>query len=549
MALNIDIHCHTSSKPFMSGIGEQRLSMYESKKFKLDHPIYKLLRKPLEKMSHINLSTQSNFDELFEGDVRLAFVSITPIEKAFTVLNPDAKGLKSRLVKAFMGEKSNYRDGFVSSFAINALTGFKASDIDLVKSGITDIYRDLFLKEMDFLSSVHNKKSPNNKYSVRLPKNLTELRENLKDETILNVIINVEGGHVFGKTATLPEIQAGRTNKHKKDDHDLSLATLLCKNIKDVRTRYPFPIFSVSLCHHFWNGMAGHARSLASLCESVFNQEEGLNGPLMEVGKSVIREFNETEYDGKKVSKIVVDIKHMSPQCRKDYYAYLRSTPALKKNPVFCSHTGISMSFETLDEWIKYVELNPTEKSGKRYEEGSYYLHEQSINLCKEDLVAIYESKGLLGIQLDEKRIMGPLALNELKARSDLGGKGEQKYVYAKAIWANLFCAVDELGKAGVKNKPDVWDIFAIGSDFDGLINHLDTFGTSSSMHDLKATMSYFLQEPEEIILFFKDKNTQYTLNLDEINQLKCGRSNHQLIERIFSQNALNFLERNFNSI
>ncbi|GBL35294.1 hypothetical protein EMGBS15_08890 [Filimonas sp.] len=78
-------------------------------------------------------------------------------------------------------------------------------------------------------------------------------------------------------------------------------------------------------------------------------------------------------------------------------------------------------------------------KTGKTYEEGTYYLHEQSINLCREDLVEIYLSKGLIGIQLDEKRIMGPLAFNELKLRTEVGGSSEQKYVYAKAVWANIF--------------------------------------------------------------------------------------------------------------
>ncbi|HOZ51652.1 MAG TPA: hypothetical protein PLU17_07345 [Chitinophagaceae bacterium] len=546
MSLNIDIHCHTSSKPFMSGIDAQKLNMYDTKKFNLEHSIYKLLRKPIEKLSHINLSTQSNFDHLFEGGVRVAFVSLTPMEKAFTVLNPDAKGFKSGLIKTFLGEKSNYRDGFLSSLAMNALTGYKASDIDYVKNTAYNIYDDMLKKELGFLSLIKDKKSPNGKYTVKFPSNYTELNENLKDETILNVLVTIEGAHAFGKALTIGDIQVGRKNKHKIDTHNVSLATPICKNIKDARTSFSIPIFSVGMCHHFWNGMAGHARSLASLLESVVNQDEGLNAPLLDTGRVVIDEFNKTEYDGKKVSKVIVDIKHMSPQCRKDYYAYCRSKPALRNNAIFCSHTGISMSFETLDEWIQYVEMNPMEKSGKKYEEGTYYLHEQSINLCREDLVEIYNSKGLIGIQLDEKRIMGPLALNELKLRTEVGGGTEQKYIYAKAIWANIFCAIDEIEKSGVKKNESVWDLFAIGSDFDGLINHLDSFESAAKMHDLKSTMSYFLQEPEEIILFFKDKNTQYTLSLPDIERLKKGFSNQELVDKIFSKNALKFLERNF---
>jgi len=546
MSLNIDVHCHTSSKPFMSGIGGQKLNMFDSTTFNLEHPIYRLLKKPLEKFSHINLSTQSNFDRLYEGGVRVAFVSMTPMEKAFTVLNPDAKGFKSQLIKTFMREVSNYRNGFLSSLAMNALTGYKASDIDAVKNTAYDIYNYMLKAEFKLLSSLKNKKSPNGKYTVKFPNSYTELSTNLLDETILNVLVTVEGAHAFGSAAVLKNIQEGRKNNHRTETHNVALATPLCTNIKDIRTQFDIPIFSVGLCHHFWNGLGGHARSLASLLEMVVNQDEGLNAPLLDTGKVVIDEFNVTDYDGKKVSKIVVDIKHMSPQCRKDYYAYKKSKPSLKNNPIFCSHTGISMSFETLDEWIKYVDLNPLEKTGKKYEDGNYYLHEQSINLCREDLIEAYHSKGLIGIQLDEKRIMGPLALNELSLRSKAGGGSEQKYVYAKAIWANIFCAVDELEKGNVPDLKKAWDLFCIGSDFDGLINHLDSFESAAKMNDLKSTMSYFLQEPEDIILFFKDKNTQYTLNIQDIERLKNGFTNQELTDKIFYKNALQFLERNF---
>ncbi|GBL35293.1 hypothetical protein EMGBS15_08880 [Filimonas sp.] len=65
-------------------------------------------------------------------------------------------------------------------------------------------------------------------------------------------------------------------------------------------------------------------------------------------------------------------------------------------------------------------------------------------------------------------------------------------------------------------------------------------------MSDLKSTMSYFLQEPEEIILFFKDSKTQYTLTLTDIERLKQGFSNQELVDKIFSKNALQFLAHNF---
>jgi len=203
------------------------------------------------------------------------------------------------------------------------------------------------------------------------------------------------------------------------------------------------------------------------------------------------------------------------------------------------------MSFETLNEWIAYVKKNPKEKAGRKYEDGAYYLHEQSINLCREDLCQILDSKGLLGIQLDEKRIMGPLAFKELSKRSGEGKNDERKYVYAKCIWANIYAAIDELVLAG-KNGKSAWDIFAIGSDFDGLINHLDSFGSAASMNGLKATMAYFLEEPEDIMLFWKDEKTQYTITVAQQTALQQGISHTELIQKLFQENAMKFLERTF---
>jgi len=546
MSFNIDIHCHSSSKPFMSRIGQQKHTPFETYNFEITHPIYQMLRKPLQQFSKIRFTTQSNFDHMYQGGVRVAMISITPIEKAFTVLNPQAASFKSQLMQTFLKEKSNYRDGFLSSYAINALTGYHVKDIDDVKGKYYDVFNDLFMKEMQYLSSFQNQKGLNGQYSIRFPKNYQELSNNIQDDRILNIIITLEGAHALGQFETLQTIQQGVHNTHMTDSNQYALGNQLCKNLKEIRTKFPIPIFSISLCHHFWNGLAGHARSLNNLMSEIVNQEEGINSGLQTNGKMLIAEMAKTTYNQQKVSPIHVDIKHMSPQSRKEYYQYRKSTPDLRQTPIICSHTGISMSFETLDAWIHYVQNNPLEKEGKQYAEGAYYLHEKSINLCREDLVEIYHAKGIIGIQLDEKRIMGPLALEELNKKHKAGDEDQLKYVYAKTIWANIFCVIDEIKEAGVADLRKAWDMICIGSDFDGLINHLACFESAAKMEALKYTMGYFLEEPQGIPLYYKDAQNQYTLSIEKMEQLKAGYSNHALIDKIFNQNAMQFLRDNF---
>jgi hypothetical protein len=45
------------------------------------------LKSVLENISEIRLSTQANFDSLFEGGHRIAIVSLTPPETGFFVIN------------------------------------------------------------------------------------------------------------------------------------------------------------------------------------------------------------------------------------------------------------------------------------------------------------------------------------------------------------------------------------------------------------------------------------------------------------------------------
>jgi hypothetical protein len=55
MSFNIDIHCHSSSKPFMSRIGQQKHTPFETYNFEITHPIYQMLRKPLQQFSKSGL--------------------------------------------------------------------------------------------------------------------------------------------------------------------------------------------------------------------------------------------------------------------------------------------------------------------------------------------------------------------------------------------------------------------------------------------------------------------------------------------------------------
>ena len=86
---NIDIHCHTSGKPYMSGRTQQAHTPFETYENEIQSWLLSRLNKQIEKISEVRLATQSNFDNLSAGNVRVIIASFTPLERAFLVIISD----------------------------------------------------------------------------------------------------------------------------------------------------------------------------------------------------------------------------------------------------------------------------------------------------------------------------------------------------------------------------------------------------------------------------------------------------------------------------
>lgn len=516
---NIDIHCHSSTRPYLSGLRVQQHKIMEDYDFQIDSPLLNELQGVLEAISHVRLHTQSNIDNLFKGDVRVAFVSITPMEKGFCIINQlkKPKGILAKLLK------SNKNDNTISEKVINALTGFSSGDVNWVKYNLKDYFSEYYLEELKFLTAfdgqVRNVGTEN--YTIRFPKNYAELATNLQNKSLMNLIVSVEGAHCFGPAPSNDDLINFQSKTHMNSSEiDAALCSAFTSNIATLKQQPFTPLFS-SLNHHFWNRLGGHARSITKLISGVISQDEGLNAPLNENGKTVLRELLGT-HNGR---RILIDIKHMSPRCRRDYYALLDAEFSGQKIPIIASHTGIVSKWNTLNEMVG---INDDDELTNNRN----YLHEQTINVCTEDLQRIHDSKGILGLQLDEKRIMGHKTLNKLRRRI-----GNNTNLYCEILWVNIFQIIRSL------NTKSAWDIIAIGSDYDGMINHLDLYPTEADLGTLKTDLMAHLAASNG----FTCKGFNLAeFSKGEIDMLKFGYSIDELIDKIFSQNAMDFLKRNF---
>ena len=525
-----DIHCHSTSKAFgtQRGSEEQRLNPFQSAPNFINSWLLSRLRSVIEKASEILLATQSNFDNLYAGGHRIAIVSITPPEKGFYVMNQKDDPLLNDTLKTLAAFQKVPFTGTIKNEVINALTGFSLEDIKFCKYDTISYFRHSLKPEFEFLESFNGKKGKGG-YTMRLVKNYAEIETALADNPkTLCILTSIEGTHSLYNAPGFGDLLRNQTTTHKDDVYNFTPLAEYQNNITEMKTWAHPPLF-MTFYHHTWNGLGGHARSLNALMTVLINQEEGINLGINKLGIEVIKSLLSTK-NGK---RILIDIKHMSPRSRKDYYALLRTDKDLKNEtiPIICSHTGVCSKRNTIDEMI---ELSDT-ADWNELDDTSNFLHECSINLCTEDIANIFNSNGLIGIQLDEKRIAGKEIIKIIQQKEGIT-VDEVNMQYAKVVLANMLRIVQVL------NKKEGWDIISIGSDFDGLINHLNCCQSSAEVPVLEKYMLKVLKSKTDI----SQEGFNYSLTAGEIQTLMFGMQPQDILEKVFYSNAVNFLKNSF---
>jgi len=525
---SIDIHCHPSGKPYMSGRSNPQHTPFETYNNDIQSWLLSRLRKQIEALSNVRLGTQSNFDNLHKGNVRVIIASLTPLEKAFLVANRQPDNFLNENLKALVNETQVPWEDTIKSKVVNALTGFDTDDIDFAKKAMRNYFHDGLVPEYNYITSFDLLQNDAKEYRVKFVKNFQAIQDALDaDENTICILLAIEGAHVLSsQVPNLAILKRDQGSSHRNDPADFTTLIEYVNNIEAMKKWDFVPLF-VSLNHHFWNGLGGHAKSLMKLIGTIVSQAEGLNEGLKEMGKEVIKLFLKTANG----TRILIDVKHMSPQCRKDFYVFIEKEYWNKgdKFPLVCSHTGVVSKCKTLDELL-------AQDDDAELHDPTNYLHENSINLCAEDVLKIAETNGIIGIQLDEKRVAGNNIIEIIKKDKNAGVKVLRRQ-YIKVLMANLLEIVRIVG-----NK-DGWDILSIGSDYDGLINHLDFYPTTAEMPDLRKDLTDFLNDPEEI----SQAGFNYSLSLPEIQQLMFGLTPAEIVDKVFAENAMRFLKDNFN--
>ena len=379
---------------------------------------------------------------------------------------------------------------------LGLMTGMAPERIKYLKKNI-DYFSEL-RHEYDYLVA-NQGKSPDGKHRHEIAKDYDHLKDILKDPRALATIVCVEGAHVFFDR----KMWSGKMDKKE-------LKKGLYDNILEVK-QWEHPPFIINLAHHFHNRLSGHAKSFfkIEIAEGLLNQKKGLNAGLEGLGIKALKEMLSNR-NGKRIH---IDTKHMSLKSRQEYYRWITSYNYLNKSnsiPIITSHTGVN-GYKTMSGSLRKNDNTAKIKDG--------YFFKWSINISDEEIELIHLSRGLIGIMVDATKLGGGKFYAGLSKLED--GKA-RKAAYLKLIWDNIFHVVHAVGdKSG-------WDIISMGTDYDGAIHHIEGYDSSASMPDLYEDLRDFLEEDN----YQKD--------------LWYGYEPTELLNKVFQQNAMDFLERYF---
>ena len=473
----VDFHCHSAMKPYgksynYSVIGKNNPRRNRSNSiWKYNPPT--LVDKLINYIIHLTKFSQANFTSLSKGGVNVVCVSLYPIEKWF-----------------FANKINNE---FIKDIASNFATGVGKKRVDHVQA-LTNYFKDLEM-EYDFYKQLDGlvKRLPDGKFRYKLVNSYKEI-ETIKAQdndklTTICVVLTIEGLHVLNQNIKLPP----------KEEEFLA-------NLQKLKNWNTSPFF-VAIAHHFWNHLCGHAQSFTKLVKKKVDQSEGLDTGFTALGEKIVHELLSTQ-NGK---RILIDLKHMSVASRNDYYKIIDNTPSYKNIPIIVSHGAVN----GLQSFVKKEQLG-SKVAGK--------FNPVDINFYDEEIIRLAKSKGIIGLQLDERRIASKKTLKNTKHSLS---RSKIMHYRSELLWNQIQHILEILDNKNLF----AWDCMAIGSDFDGIIDPLNSFWTS------------------EELPFLADFLERHAFNYMQNANLKVAKNKidaDEIIDRVMSSNGLNFLKTNF---
>jgi microsomal dipeptidase-like Zn-dependent dipeptidase len=538
-----DIHCHPHMRSF-----NWLHKPWKPAKSEKYHPWWIILPKfkAADKGKRAAAYSQCDLAQVTNGNLKLAIVSLYPMEKGW--VTGRKKPLQGRPVDLQKSLGNNAFNEIVSNgLSAVAKPLFKLMGKDkggdpALRDFIQAIFMKLPLRKINFYQSdkydyfkelkiereyllKRNGVESNSEIFVPTVKKLVFNRNRIKKKC--PVELDATGTYVFakngehakeiidsGKTAFIMSIEGANVfNSHEPVEE-------VKKKIMEVKG-WDESLFFITFTHHFYNYLAGHAHSIPDVGTNLIDQDEGCNEGFTEAGREIIRLLLSIDKNNKKDEslgrRVLIDVKHLSVVARREFYDEIVK-PCLKKGdviPVIASHvaySGVEKIQTMVDNLDKEVDGAQAERFGHKF-------NCWNINVCDEDILMIFKTGGLIGINLDQ-RVLGI-------AKEDQ--EDESKHIlYVWQHIKSIMKAVLESKEKGLPPAEKVTDLVCLGTDFDGYIDPANKYATVIDFTILRKDLIETIKNDPE-----KDK-------------LLFGLSPDEFAEKICFSNAMDFVLKNF---
>ncbi len=542
-----DIHCHPTIRTFNQMNGTKQ----EESKFFNPFTIMLGNNEAQQKGGRAFSYSQSDMAKMLNGKAGVVFAALYPMEKGFFTgggkldttdmnkiysvldkLGPLGKTMEWRvrqIARDLFGSDDEYvsgkdiLQGFLMKLSLDRVRYFQSPEYDYWKD-LCEEYQFLVSTsgiEMTttpkggWFKTIWNKLfggKDKNSYvatgSYVVCRDYNEVKATV-DAGKVAVIVTIEGGHSFS-TDTSPGDIFKRIDQLKN-----------WQNAQGNNT-WRHPVLFITFAHHFYNFLCGQAHSLPDQGLLFFTQARGMNEDMTELGFATARYLLNLGPDNKPLANpagppIYLDVKHMSARTRKSYYYQIvQEGMQHMEIPVIASHVAYS-GIDTLDQQIMNM---PWEKTDYQPVPG---LNGWNINMCNEDLYWIIKTKGLFGMNFDE-RIEGVVST----------AKESTFNAFALNIqkMAEAISKMDTLTQA---EKEFFWEVLCVGSDFDGYIDPVNAYSTYLDMGKFRTDLQSWLQAA----VFNAGLQSKYCV--------PAGATAESLADGICVGNVMRFLERIFN--
>lgn len=497
---SIDLHCHPQYKPFGRAhtdsskppVPQSTSASARNSLWYYDPP--SLSDKLLNYFLSITKFSQTNLTASLYGRHMVLTVGLGATEQPFF--------------------KNKLGTGLIADLIDDFAAGFGRPRINAIQ-GLTDYWAD-FQNEMKFMREGENNpvRIDGEWYVYKMPASFSELQQYIasneesdagskKRPVIICLICTVEGLHI---------LNCGLEKPCKPAEVKKNAAAL-----KKMANKPWFVTFS----HHFYNELCGHARSLRKEIGKLTDQENGINSGFTDLGLEVA----DILLDNTNNDRILIDIKHMSPLGRKKYFELLAGKYKNENIPIIISH-GVCNGLPDMNATTsRYPELgntfiNPPEdvKGG----DGKFKDH-NVINFYDDEILAMVRSGGIIGIQLDERRLANPETIKRVKHSLF---RNKIMHYRSELVWRQIQYIAELLDD----NNLYAWGNMAIGSDYDGLVDPLNAYWTTEQYDDLSSYLERHAYN------YFKDNPARLK---NPINRISAD----MVVQKIFRDNAWNFFK------